>query len=191
MQIEENTYVAIDYILTLDSGEEVDRSQEGAPLGFITGIGQVIPGLEDALMGMKAGESAKITVGPDDAYGPVQEDMVQEVPRDQFPDDMELAPEMVFEANGPHGPMMLVVKSINDSGTVTVDFNHPMAGLNLNFDITVREVRLPSAEEIAQMASESMGGGCGCGCGGDDDEDGDCGCGPDSGRKDGCGCGCG
>jgi len=160
MKIADNMYVAIEYTLTLDTGQEVDRSQEGRPLGFISGASQIIPGLEKALAGMSENDDAAITVEPEDGYGVVRDDLFQEIPRSQFPGDVEIKQGMAFEAQGPHGPFMLVVSSVNDNDTVTVDLNHPLAGQRLHFAVKVVEVREPSAEEIAQLS-----GGCGCGCG--------------------------
>lgn len=162
MKIDDKTYVAIDYKLTLASGEEVDSSPAGEPLAFITGAGQIIPGLEKALMGKTAGDQSVIVVEAEDGYGPVDESMFQEIPREQFPDDCEIEPGMTFHAEGPHGPFMLSVTKVNDNDTVTVDLNHPLAGQQLHFDVKVVEVRQPSADELAELAS---GSSCGCGCG--------------------------
>ncbi|MFH1215039.1 MAG: peptidylprolyl isomerase [Pseudomonadota bacterium] len=182
MQIADKSFVAIDYRLTLESGEEVDSSADGQPLTFITGSGQIIPGLENGLMGMKAGDADKITVEPEDGYGPKQDDMMQDIPRDNFPGDMEIEPGMQFQANGPHGPVMLTVSRVNDKAdTVTVDLNHPLAGQRLYFDVTVREVREPSADELSQLSS-----GCGCGCGSAEKGS----CGPNDGCGSGGSCGC-
>jgi FKBP-type peptidyl-prolyl cis-trans isomerase SlyD len=176
MNIAEKMYVAIDYTLTLDSGQEIDKSPEGQPLGFIAGTGQIIPGLEKALIGKAAGDKTKIVVEPEDAYGPVKDDLFQNIPKNQFPNDVEVKPGMAFEAQGPRGPFMITVASVNDNDTVTVDLNHPMAGKQLHFDVNVVEVREPTAEELAQAAASLSSG---CGCSSDDAE----GCGP------GCNCG--
>ncbi|MFZ5797088.1 MAG: FKBP-type peptidyl-prolyl cis-trans isomerase [Desulfobulbaceae bacterium] len=173
MKIDDKTYVAIDYKLTLASGEEVDSSPAGEPLGFITGGGQIISGLEKALMGMGVGDSSRIVVAPEDGYGPVDENMFQDIPRSQFPDDCEIEPGMTFHAEGPHGPFMVSVARINDDDTVTVDLNHPLAGQDLHFEVTVVEVREPSAEELSALAAGSSGCGCGCGSA----ESGNCGSG--------------
>jgi FKBP-type peptidyl-prolyl cis-trans isomerase SlyD len=162
MNIEDKKYVAIEYTLSLDSGQEIDKSPEGQPLGFIAGTGQIIPGLEKALMGMAAGDNAQLVVEPEDAYGPVNDKLFQDIPKGQFPDDVEIKPGMAFEAQGPKGPFMITVSKINDNDTVTVDLNHPMAGKQLHFDVNVVEVREPTAEELAQVAA-SMSAGCGCG----------------------------
>jgi len=182
MNIADKMYVAIDYTLTLESGQEIDKSPEGQPLGFITGTGQIIPGLEKALMGRAAGDSAKLVIEPEEAYGPVKDDLFQEIPQDQFPTDVEIKPGMAFEAQGPQGPFMITITKVNDNDTVTVDLNHPMAGKQLHFDVNVLEVREPGAEELAQAAARANPGGCGCGCG-PEDADADT-------NADACGSGC-
>ncbi len=176
MNIDEKSYVGIDYTLKLESGEEIDSSQEGQPFGFITGTGQVIPGLEKALLGKTTGYESKIVIDPDDGYGQVNDQLVQEIPKTQFPEDEAIEPGMTFHAQGPHGPVMLRVKTINDDDTVTVDLNHPLAGEQLHFDVKVVEVREPSVEELKQLEMMAAGG-CGCGCEVED--------------KDNCGSGCG
>ena len=167
MKIADKLYVAIDYTLTLESGQEIDKSPEGQPLGFIAGTGQIIPGLEKALMGREAGEKAKLVIEPEDAYGPVQDHLFQEIPKSQFPGDVEIKPGMAFEAQGPQGPFMITVSKVNDNDTVTVDLNHPMAGKQLHFDVHVTEVREPTGEEIARVAALSSGCACGPEAGGD------------------------
>lgn len=188
MKVADNRYVAIDYRLTLDSGEEIDRSPEGCPLGFVAGTGSIIPGLESALAGRSAGEKFTITVDPEQAYGPVVDELVQIIPRERFPAGMEIVPGMGFQARGPRGPVEMVVKAVGPDA-VTVDLNHPLAGKRLTFDVTVAEVREPRSEEMP-----SFSGGCACG----PQEQSSCGCGPGasgggcgSGSGSGGGCGCG
>lgn len=163
MNIAEKSYVSMDYRLTLETGEEVDSSPDGKPLGFITGAGQLIPGLEKALIGKAAGDSAQITVEPEEGYGPVRDDMLQEVAKSEFPADTEIKEGMTFQAQGPNGPFMIKVATVNDNDTVTVDLNHPLAGKRLVFDIKIVEVREPTAAEIAQLSA-------GCACGSSPDE---------------------
>ena len=141
MNIRENVFVAFDYRLTLDSGEEIDKSQEGKPLGFITGSGQIIPGLEEKMMGMAVGSKANISVEPENAYGLINPDLLQEIRRDQFPDDIEIKPGMTFQSHGPQGPMLIKVKEIKGNDIVIIDLNHPLAGERLHFDINIAEVR--------------------------------------------------
>ena len=174
MKVADKLYVAIDYTLALDSGEEVDRSQEGKPMGFVAGAGQILPGLEKALMGRSSGENFKITLSPGEGYGPVDQGLIQEIPKARFPEGAALEPGMFFQARGPRGPMLLTVKEVRDE-VVVADLNHPLAGKTLHFDVTVVQVREPNALEL-----ESLSGGCACGPTGGGES-----CGPDS----GCACG--
>jgi FKBP-type peptidyl-prolyl cis-trans isomerase SlyD len=181
VKIADNTFVAIDYRLTLESGEEFDRSAEGSPLGFVTGTGSIIPGLESALSGRSKGESFQVTVEPEEAYGPVQKELIQAIPRDRFPTDVEIEPGMSFHARGPRGPVALTVVSV-DREQVNVDLNHPLAGKRLTFEVKVQEVREPLPHEVP------VSSGCACG----PREQSACGCGPgDSGSSGGCGSGSG
>jgi FKBP-type peptidyl-prolyl cis-trans isomerase SlyD len=173
MQIDDRKYVAIEYKLTLPSGEEIDSSPAGEPFGFITGAGQVIPGLEKALMGKSEGDQEKIVIEPEEGYGAVKENLVQDIPRSQFPEGTDIAPGMSFQAQGPQGPIMLTVKELKDDETVTVDLNHPLAGKQLHFEVKVAEVREPTAAEIAQLQQQAAACGCGCGT----DQQADCGSG--------------
>jgi FKBP-type peptidyl-prolyl cis-trans isomerase SlyD len=162
MNIRENVFVSFDYRLTLDSGEEVDKSKPGNPLGFITGAGQIIPGLESKMMGMTVGDSARISVEPENAYGLINPQLFQEIRRDQFPADIEIKPGMTFQSHGPQGPMIIKVKEVNDKGAVVIDLNHPLAGERLHFDVNIAEVRQLTPEEKDGLISS-----CGCDCGSD------------------------
>ncbi len=159
MNITDKLHVAFDYKLTLDSGEDVDSSSDGQPLGFITGSGQIIPGLEKAMMGMTIGDSLKISVESEDAYGQVNTEMFKDVPKNQFPGDIDLQPGMTFQAQGPQGPIAINIKEIKDENTVVIDLNHPLAGKRLHFDVNIVEVREPTSEELSSLSS-----GCNCGC---------------------------
>ncbi len=161
MKVQENAFVEIEYNLTLDSGEEVDRSDPDKPLGFIFGSNQIIPGLEKKLVGMEAGKSAKLVVEPEEGYGPRQKELERELPRKNFPEDMEIEIGMVFQAHTPQGPTNLRVLAVKDD-VVTVDFNHPLAGERLTFDVKVISVRKATEEEIEAMAASCQPGGGGC-----------------------------
>jgi FKBP-type peptidyl-prolyl cis-trans isomerase SlyD len=186
VKIADNRFVAIDYRLTLESGEEIDRSPEGSPLGFVVGTGSIIPGLEGALMGRAAGEGFQVTVEPEQAYGPKQDELVQIIPRERFPKEVPIEPGMAFQARGPRGPVAMTVTGVT-TDAVTVDLNHPLAGKRLIFDVKVADVREPREDELPSFSSE----GCGCG----PQEQSACGCGP-GGSGGGCGssagggCGC-
>jgi len=176
MNIEDKTFVAIDYKLSLDSGEEIDRSPDGKPLGFVTGTGRILPGLEKQLMGKAAGDSARIVLEAEDAYGEVNENLFRDVPVSEFPKDVEVKEGMAFHAQSAHGPVTITIASVNDNETVTINLNHPMAGKRLHFDLKVVEVREPLAEEIVEQPA-----GCACGT------EGGGGCGSDTGSA--CACG--
>jgi FKBP-type peptidyl-prolyl cis-trans isomerase SlyD len=168
MNIADKLHVAFDYKLTLDSGKEIDSSPEGQPLGFVTGSGQIIPGLEKAMMGMAVGDSLKISVESGDAYGQVNPELFKDVPRNQFPAEIELQPGMTFQSQGPQSPITINIKEIKDDITVVIDLNHPLAGERLHFDVNIAEVREPTAEELSGLST-----GCSCGC--STEEKSDCG----------------
>jgi hypothetical protein len=110
MRIEQNKLVALDYTLTLDSGEVIDKSESGDPLLFLHGGGTIISGLEKQLLGLEPGAKAKITVEAEEGYGAVNPELVQKLPKRHFPD--EVAAGMTFEAQGAHGPVVLLVREV-------------------------------------------------------------------------------
>ena len=161
---EENSVVGIEYELTEAGGSEVlDSNKGGAPLEFIIGKGQLIPGLEKQLVGMSAGESADILVKAEEAYGLRDEEAVQELPREQF-EGIELEKGMSLYGQGQNGETIQVNVVDFDDNTVKVDFNHPLAGKDLMFNVKVVSER-DATEEEAQTGQ--VGGGC---------SDGSCGC---------------
>ncbi|WP_339339444.1 peptidylprolyl isomerase [uncultured Oceanicoccus sp.] len=149
MLIGQNSIVSIQYTLTNDSGEIIDQSQEGQPLVYLHGAAGIIPGLENELTGKTEGASFKATIKPEDAYGEHIPEMVQEVPRSSFPADQDIQPGMQFNAESPNGPMTVAVTAVSDD-TITVDGNHPLAGLTLHFEGTIEGVREATAEELEQ-----------------------------------------
>jgi FKBP-type peptidyl-prolyl cis-trans isomerase SlyD len=146
MKITGSAFVAIDYALTLDSGEEIDRSEPGKPLGFIYGENQIIPGLENKLDGMEVGDNAKISVEPEDGYGAHRPELLQEFPKKNFVNQEGIEPGVVFQAHTPQGPINIRIVEVKDE-VVIGDMNHPLAGERLNVDINVVEVREPTEEE--------------------------------------------
>lgn len=174
MKVEDRKYVSIEYRLSLDSGEVADESDPGAPLGFIMGSGEVITGLQKGLMGMEVGQSAKVVVSPDEGYGQPNPHLIREIPRENFPDDLQIQVGMGFEAKGPHGVVLFKVAEVRDD-VILADFNHPMAGQTLHFEVKVADVRDPTEEEWEALSPAS-----GCGCGGEtsncSSDCGSCGC---------------
>ncbi|MFT7588336.1 MAG: FKBP-type peptidyl-prolyl cis-trans isomerase SlyD [Limisphaerales bacterium] len=157
MKITNNHVVGIEYKLTNDGGETLDTSEEREPLYFIYGNGHIIVGLEEALDGKEKGAKFDVKIPPMKGYGERQEEMVQKVPRDQFPADAEIEVGMQFRADTPEGPVMITVKETG-SETVTIDGNHPLAGETLNFDVEIVDVREASAEELEHGHVHGPGG---------------------------------
>ncbi len=148
MKVEKGNVVKIDYRLHLGDGEVVDASEPGEPMSYLHGQGQIVPGLERAIEGMSVGESKQVVVPPEDGYGSRDPRGIQEVPRDAFPPGLDPQVGMQLAAQGPHGePVPFLVKELKE-GTVVVDLNHPLAGHTLHFDVTVRDVRTATAEEV-------------------------------------------
>lgn len=148
MSIAANSVVSIHYTLTDDDGVQLDASPEGAPLVYLHGASNIIPGLENALEGKATGDSLKVAIAPAEAYGEYQEALVQAVPRNLFGDDQELQVGMRFQAQTDNGPMSVAITEVNEE-TVSVDANHPLAGKTLHFDVTVGELRSATEEELA------------------------------------------
>ena len=168
MAIEANQIVSIEYEVR-DGSTVVDSNVGGDPLVFMFGKGQIIPGLESGIIDMAIGEKGDIHVKPEDAYGEYNADATQEVPADQFAGiDLELGMTLYGQAED-GGTTQVTVKEIG-AETITIDFNHPLAGKELMFSVTVNNVRDASAEEAMTgvpsenkpAEGESCGTGCGC-----------------------------
>ena len=125
---------------TFDSGEMFDTSEGAEPLVITVGAGQVIPGFDTALIGMQVGETKEVVIPPDQAYGLRQEELVQTINRNQFKLG-EVEPEvgMAIEMHTPEGSIPLVISDLTDT-TVTLDANHPLAGEQLHFALTLVEI---------------------------------------------------
>ncbi|OKY74864.1 MAG: peptidylprolyl isomerase [Desulfobulbaceae bacterium DB1] len=127
--------VRIHYTGTLQDGTVFDSSANREPLAFTLGAGQVIPGFEDAVMGMKQGESKKVTIPVEKAYGPRNEELIMPFPRNQVPPDLDPQVGQNLQLGGPNGePIMVSVAEITDEHII-LDANPPLAGKELTFDI--------------------------------------------------------
>jgi FKBP-type peptidyl-prolyl cis-trans isomerase SlyD len=157
MQVADNMAVSIHYTLTNDDGEVLDSSIGDEALVFLQGSGNIISGLEDALIGKVAGDKFNVRIAPEDAYGELMEDMIQVISRDMFEgiDDIEVG--MQFHADVSSGSGVVTVVSIDDDN-ITIDGNHPLAGLALTFDVEVIDVRPATEEEAAH--GHIHGAGC-------------------------------
>ncbi len=145
--IVENKVVSIHYQLTDDNGVELDSSKESEPLNYLAGAGNIIPGLDNALVGKAVGDKLDVVVEPAEAYGEHNPEMIQRVPKTAFQgvDNIEVG--MQFRAQAEGGELSVTVTEVSDE-EVVVDANHPLAGKRLTFAVEVVEVRDASPEEI-------------------------------------------
>jgi FKBP-type peptidyl-prolyl cis-trans isomerase SlyD len=149
VKIEKNSVVRIDYRLHLGDGQVLDASEPDEPLTYLHGGGQIVPGLEEALGGLESGASTQVVVAPANGYGEHDPRGVQKVGRGVFPDGFSPEVGMMLTAEGPDGEQVpFTVKEVGPD-SVVIDLNHPLAGKTLHFDVTVREVRTATADEIA------------------------------------------
>lgn len=155
--IAKDKVVTFDYRLTDSKGTLIDSSEEGGPLVYLHGHGNLIPGLETQLEGLEAGTEFNVQVEPDQGYGLRDESLVAQVPRAQFGDATEVAAGMAFGAETEDGPVTVVVTAV-EGDIVHVDANHPLAGVSLNFEGTILEIREPTEEEIAHGHVHGPGG---------------------------------
>ncbi|BCN93479.1 peptidyl-prolyl cis-trans isomerase [Thiomicrorhabdus immobilis] len=157
MKIENNKVVQIKYVLTDAEGNQLDASGD-EPLAYLHGNHNLIPGLEAELTDKQAGDKFTATIPAEEAYGPVQEHLVQSgVPIDMFQGVESLEVGMRFEAQSEQGFHSVVITEVNEE-TVTVDGNHEMAGMDLTFEIEVVDVRDATEEEIAHGHAHGVGG---------------------------------
>lgn len=157
MQIEARKVVTLNYTLTDNEGNIIDQSSDGS-FAYLHGANNIIPGLESALVGKQAGDALDVSVAPEDGYGERDVSKTQAVPRDMFPADTEIEPGMQFHAQGPSGEVLVVTVTEVANDTVTVDGNHPLAGVQLNFAVEVVEVRDALQEELDHGHVHGPGG---------------------------------
>ncbi len=133
--------IKVHYTGTFDDGEVFDSSRQAQqPFEFEVGSGQVIPGFDNAVVGMKAGETKQVRLTEDEAYGPYNQEMVFDADPNQFEDGLSPEVGQQFQTQMQDGtPLLLTVKAVSDD-KITLDANHPMAGKALNFDLEVVEV---------------------------------------------------
>jgi FKBP-type peptidyl-prolyl cis-trans isomerase SlyD len=156
MQIAKHKVVSIHYTLTDNSGTTIDSSVGKNPLLYIQGMGNLIPGMEEGLEGRSKGDKLKIKVSPEKGYGKRSESLIQKVPRASF-GNQEVKKGMQFQAQTQQGPTVVTVTEVGLQ-TITVDGNHPLAGVELNFDVEVMDVRQATPDEIAHGHVHGPGG---------------------------------
>jgi FKBP-type peptidyl-prolyl cis-trans isomerase SlyD len=157
LNISKDSVVSIHYTLTDDQKQVLDSSSGKEPLVYIHGSGSIIPGLEQALEGKSQGEKLKVTILPEDAYGPRHAEMVQNVLKSEFQDADKIHVGMRFQVNTQGGPLVLTVIEVKET-EVVVDGNHPLAGMTLHFDVEVTDIRTATEEELAHGHVHGEGG---------------------------------
>lgn len=184
MTITKDIVVTMDYILRDSSGKTLDSSQDSGPLDYLHGSESIVPGLEKALEGKESGAKLRVKVAAAEAYGQRDEDLVISIPKKQFESTEGIEPGMQFQTMTENGPMVFnVIGIVGDE--VKVDGNHPLAGMDLDFEVEVLKVREATAEE---KEHGHLHGGCGCGCEDGGCGDGECGCDEEGCEGESCGC---
>lgn len=158
MLIANQHVVAIDYTLSNDAGEVIDSSAGAEPLVYLHGAGNIIAGLEKALLGKAVGDELDVSIEPEDAYGEYSAELITNLGREMFEGVDELEVGMQFHASAPDGGMQIVTIRDIDGDQVTIDGNHPLAGQQLNFKVKVVSIRAASEEELAHGHVHGEGG---------------------------------
>ena len=137
MKVTNGQTISVHYKGTFEDGTEFDNSRaRGETLDFVVGAGHIIQGFNNAILGMTVGESRTFTLAANDAYGPLNEEAIQNVPRNNFEPGFEFVVGEIIRGQTPQGPFVERIESLQDD-TVTLNFNHPLAGEDLNFEIEV------------------------------------------------------
>jgi FKBP-type peptidyl-prolyl cis-trans isomerase SlyD len=158
MGIEKNSFVTMDYLIRLGDQEYYPPDGQPEEISFCIGWGAMPPGLEEALLGMEESDRKVVRLSAAEAYGETDQELIMEAPKSDFAPDAELKPGQVFETADEEGQaVFFVVKEVRPE-TVVIDFNHPLAGRDLEVSFTVRRVREATPEELQQHS-------CQCGCG--------------------------
>jgi FKBP-type peptidyl-prolyl cis-trans isomerase SlyD len=163
MKIDKKSFVTIDYLINL--GQEETYPPDGKPeeISFCMGWGAMPPGLEAALIGLEENDYKVITLSAEQAYGEFEDELVMEVPRADFAPEVEVRPGLVFETENEDGqPVYFIVHEVRPE-TVLINFNHPLAGKNLEVSFTIRQVREATPEDLKEhhafTCSECQEGG--------------------------------
>lgn len=132
--------VTIDYVVKTNDGTVVGDTQESGPQQVVLGQGQIMPKIEEALTGMEVGAEKTVAVDSENAFGPRNEEMIVDIPRANLPPEPAPQPGMQLQAQGQDGqPMMLHIVEVGEE-SVKADGNHPLAGEDITFDVTLREI---------------------------------------------------
>ncbi|TYK65085.1 FKBP-type peptidyl-prolyl cis-trans isomerase [Colwellia echini] len=159
MKVAKNNVVVMHYAVSDSEGTLIDSSYEDKPMAIIQGTGYLIPGLDDALVDRAVGDKFEVAVACADAYGERHDDYVQTVPREVLAGVEDLSLGTQLRATTDDGEQTVIVIDVQDD-VITVDGNHPLSGLDLNFDVEILEVREATEEELSHGHVHAPGG-CG------------------------------
>ena len=157
MQIEDKRVVTLAYILKDNDDNIIDQSDDGS-FCYLHGASNIIPGLESALAGKLSGDELSVSIPPEEAYGVREDEKIQNVSREMFPPEQEIEPGMQFHAQSPDGNTLVVTIAKVEEESVVVDGNHPLAGVHLNFDVRIMDVREATSEELDHGHVHGPGG---------------------------------
>jgi FKBP-type peptidyl-prolyl cis-trans isomerase SlyD len=157
LSIKKDSVVSFNYTLKDDAGTVIDSSDDGHPLAYLQGHGNIVPGLERELEGKSTGDKLSVKVSAADGYGERNKDLIQKVPRRALKGIAKITVGMRLHAQTPQGPQAVTVTNVTGD-MVTLDGNHPLAGQNLHFDIEIVEVRDATEEELAHGHVHGPGG---------------------------------
>lgn len=157
MNISNNCVASIHYTLTNGDGKVIDSSEGQEPLAYLHGAGNIIPGLEKALVGKSVGDKLNVSIPAAEAYGLRDDSMVQELPSNMFSGIEQIEVGMEFHAETEQGLQVVTVTKV-EGDTVTIDGNHPLAGVDLTFDVEVTEIRAATDEELTHGHAHGAGG---------------------------------
>ncbi len=157
MNISDNCVASFHYTLTDSSGKVLDSSDGQEPLSYLHGASNIIPGLEEALLGKTVGDKLQVAVPAAQAYGVHNQELIQELPSSMFSGIEQIEVGMEFHAETEHGLQVVTVTKV-EGDQITIDGNHPLAGVDLNFDVEITEVRPATEEEINHGHAHGAGG---------------------------------
>ncbi len=157
MAIKKDDVVEIEYTLKDNSGKVIDTSVGREPLPYLHGHKNIVPGLEKELDGKSEGDEFTVTVSPSEGYGERNDSLVRAFPKEELSNVPNLEIGIQLQADTPQGPQILTVVAMNEK-EVTLDANHPLAGVTLNFDIRIMKIREASKEELEHGHVHGPGG---------------------------------
>jgi FKBP-type peptidyl-prolyl cis-trans isomerase SlyD len=163
MKIDKNSFVTIDYLINLSDNETYPPDGKPEEISFCMGWGAMPPGLEEALYGLEESDHKVVKLSAAEAYGEFDNELLMEVPRSDFPPEVELRPGLVFETENEDGQAVFFIVQEVQPETVLIDFNHPLAGKDLEVSFTIRQVREATPEDLKEQqtctCSECQTGG--------------------------------